>query len=89
MGNMCPAKFACIGCSGNAPDPAKRHQALQKRTWAETQAAYALEQGLLVEERQMKRLVESCQLTLDEMDLIEAARADSQRLVTIAGAGQR
>jgi integrase len=86
VGNMCPAKFACIGCSGNAPDPTKRHQILQKRTWAERQAAYALKQGLLAEERQMKRIVESCQLTLDEMDLIEAARADSQRLVTIKGA---
>jgi hypothetical protein len=89
VGNMCPAKFACIGCSGNAPDPAKRHQVLQKRTWAETQAAYALEQGLLMEERQMKRLVESCQLTLDEMDLIDAARADGLRLVTIKGASRQ
>lgn len=26
VGNMCPAKFACIGCAGNAPDPAKRSQ---------------------------------------------------------------
>src|SRR5260370_38302894 len=51
VGNMCPAKFACIGCSGNAPDPEKRHQVLQKRAWSETQAAYALEQGLLAEER--------------------------------------
>jgi hypothetical protein len=88
VGNMCPAKFACIGCSGNAPDPAKRSQILQKRAWAEAQAAYAREQGLLAEERQMKGVIESCQLTLEEMDLIEAARADSQRLVTITGADQ-
>jgi hypothetical protein len=85
VGNMCPAKFACIGCSGNAPDPEKRHQVLQKRAWAETQAAYALEQGLLAEERQMRGVMESCQLTLDEMDLIDTARADSRRLVTITG----
>jgi hypothetical protein len=26
VGNMCPAKFACVGCAGNAPDPAKRYQ---------------------------------------------------------------
>src|SRR5450759_5339547 len=26
IGNMCPAKFACVGCAGNAPDPAKRYQ---------------------------------------------------------------
>lgn len=86
---MCPAKFACIGCSGNAPDPAKRGQVIQKRAWAEAQAAYAQAQGLLAEERQLRGIVESCQLILDEMDLIEAARADSQRLVTITGAGQR
>lgn len=88
VGNMCPAKFACIGCSGNAPDPAKRLQVLQKRTWAETQAAYAVEHGLVAEERQMKKVVESCQLMLDEMGLIEMARADNQRLVSIKGADQ-
>jgi integrase len=86
VGNMCPAKFACIGCSGNAPDPAKRDQVLQKRAWAEAQGTYAREQGLLAEERQMRGIIESCQLTLDEMDLVEAARADSQRLVTITEA---
>lgn len=89
VGNMCPAKFACMGCSGNAPDPAKRDQVLQKRTWAETQAGYAQAQGLLAEERQMREITESCRLTLDEMDLIEAARADGQRLVTITGAEQQ
>jgi hypothetical protein len=86
---MCPAKFACIGCSGNAPDPAKRDQVLQKRAWAETQASYARTQGLLAEERQMRGIMKSCHLTLDEMDLIEAARADGQRLVTIKGADQQ
>jgi hypothetical protein len=89
VGNMCPAKFACIGCSGNAPDPAKREQVLQKRAWAEAQAANAQAQGLLAEERQLRGIMESCRLILDEMDLIEAARADSQRLVTITGADQR
>jgi hypothetical protein len=37
----------------------------------------------------MREIVESCHLTLDEMDLIEAARADGQRLVTIKGADQQ
>ncbi len=86
VGNMCPAKFACIGCSGNALDPAKRGQVLQKRAWAEAQGTYAREQGLLADERQMREIVDCCQLALDEMDLIEATRADGQRLVTIKGA---
>jgi len=85
VGNMCPAKFACIGCSGNAPDPAKRDQVLQKRAWAQTQATYARAQGLLAEERQMRGVMESCQLILDEMNLIDAARVDGRRLVTIKG----
>ena len=34
VGNMCPAKFACVGCAGNAPDPAKRYQIQQKLDWA-------------------------------------------------------
>ena len=54
-----------------------------------TTGRYARAQGLLAEERQMKGIMESCRLTLDEMDLIEAARADSQHLVTIRGADQR
>ena len=34
VANMCPAKFACIGCAGNAPDPAKRTQIEEfKRIW--------------------------------------------------------
>ena len=86
---MTARDFACIGCSGNAPDPAKREQVLQKQTWAEAQAAYAQAQGLLAEERQLRGIMESCRLILDEMDLIEAARADSQRLVTITGADQQ
>jgi hypothetical protein len=83
------AKFACIGCSGNAPDPAKRKQVLRKQAWAEARAAYAQTQGLLAEERQLREIVESCRLILDEMDLIEAARSDSQGLVTITGADQQ
>ena len=55
----------------------------------ETQVGYAQAQGLLAEERQMRGITESCRLTLDEMDLIEAARADGQRLVTITGAEQQ
>ena len=36
VGNMCPAKFACVGCAGNAPDPnrraSNRHEAALGRT---------------------------------------------------------
>ncbi len=83
VGNMCPAKFACIGCPGNAPDPAKRHQIERKMAWAGEQACHAAQQQLLAEQRQMDKVVADCRLLLQEMDLIEAARTDQSQLVHI------
>jgi integrase len=82
VSNMCPVKFACIGCSGNAPDPDRRYQIEKKRNWALQQIAWAGREGLSAEERQMKRLINDCDLLLEEMTLIERARMDSgQKLV--------
>jgi len=83
VGNMCPAKFACVGCPGNAPDPTKRHQIERKMEWAGEQARHAAEQQLPAEQRQMQKVVADCRLMLQEMDLIEAARADQTQLVRI------
>jgi len=41
VSNLCPSKFACIGCSGNAPDPERRYQIETKRTWALEQITWA------------------------------------------------
>lgn len=65
VGNMCPAKFACIGCAGNAPDPAKRRQVELKREWAEAQMTWAKQQKLFAEQRQMRQLVQDCDLMLE------------------------
>jgi integrase len=94
VSNMCPAKFACIGCSGNAPDPERRYQIEKKRTWALQQISWASHEGLTAEERQMKRLVSDCDLLLEEMTLIERARQDdSQNLVLheekVSGKGRK
>jgi hypothetical protein len=80
---MCPAKFACIGCAGNAPDPGKRRQVELKRDWATAQMTWARRQKLLAEERQMKHLIQDCDLMLEEMSLISKARKDSAQLVQI------
>jgi hypothetical protein len=86
IGNMCPAKFACVGCSGNAPDPDRRGQIEAKRDWALVQITWAAKEGLPAEQRQMKRLVADCDEVLEEMTLIERARADSrQDLIVEAG----
>ena len=52
IANMCPAKFACVGCAGNAPDPSKRYQIEQKKAWAEQQLRYAVREKLAGEERE-------------------------------------
>jgi integrase len=84
IGVSCPVKFACIGCASNAPDPAKRYQIERKRNQAKEHAAWAAEEGLPVEERKLKALVEDCELMLHEMDLIETARADEAQVITLS-----
>jgi len=83
VANMCPAKFACVGCAGNAPDPHKREQVEQfKRIW-EDMVRLASEQGLLTEERKARGVVAGSEDMLAEMDLIEAAERDGMRLAEI------
>ena len=83
VSNMCPAKFACIGCSGNAPEPERRSQVENKRNWAIEQIKWARREQLSAEERQMKRVVEDCDLLLEEMSLIERARQDQGQKILI------
>lgn len=83
VANFCPAKFACIGCAGNAPDPDKRFQIERKLAWANEQAAWAARENLPAEERQMKQLIQDCELMAEEMDLIEGARKDAAQTVTV------
>ena len=83
VANLCPAKFACIGCAGNAPDPNKRYQVDAKRKWAQEHAAWATTEGLRAEERQLKMLVQDCDLMLEEMSLIEKANRNADQSVVI------
>jgi hypothetical protein len=83
VSNMCPAKFACIGCSGNAPDPERRFQVESKRNWAAEQITWARREQLSAEERQMTRVVQDCDLLLEEMLLIERARQDQGQKILI------
>ena len=83
VANMCPAKFACVGCAGNAPNPNQRHQIEQKLAWAKQQVGYAVREKLTAEERKLKQLIADCKLVMEEMDLIEAARADQAQTVSV------
>jgi integrase len=87
VANLCPAKFACIGCAGNAPDPNKRYQVEAKRKWAQEHAAWATTEGLRAEERQLKMLVQDCDLMLEEMSLIEKANRNADQSVVIRDDG--
>ena len=83
VANLCPAKFACIGCAGNAPDPEKRYQIEQKMAWAREHALWSTREKLFPEERRLNQLVQDCELMLEEMSLIEQAQEDSLQNVQI------
>jgi hypothetical protein len=79
----CAAKFACVGCAGKVPDPAKRGQVEKHKQWASLQVVYATKEGLLPEAERMKQLMRDCESELTEMDLIESYHKDEDRDVHI------
>lgn len=80
---FCTAKFACIGCAGKVPDPAKRHQVEAQRAWAVEQVRLATAEGLYPEARRMEQLLRDASAELKEMDLIERYRQDETRCAVI------
>ena len=72
----CAAKFACVGCAGKVPDPAKRGQVERHKQWASLQVDYATKEGLLPEAERMKQLMRDCDNELEEMNLIESYQRD-------------
>ncbi len=79
----CAAKFACVGCAGKVPDPARRYQIEKHKQWASLQVDYATLEGLYPEAERMKQLIRDCDNELAEMDLIESYRRDERREVSI------
>jgi hypothetical protein len=79
----CAAKFACVGCAGKVPDPAKRYQIERHRQWALDQVDFATQEGLYPETARMQQLVRECDNELQEMELIDRYRRDEEREVTI------
>jgi hypothetical protein len=71
IANQCPAKFACIGCAGNAPDPAKRQQVIELKLAYNGMAKMAEEQKLPAERRKALEIISNCDDVLIEMDLID------------------
>ena len=79
----CAAKFACVGCAGKVPDPAKRHQVERHKEWALLQVDYASKEGLHPEAERMKQLMRDCDNELAEMDMIDGYRRDEGHEVRI------
>lgn len=80
---FCAAKFACVGCAGKVPDPAKRSQVERHKEWAMKQVEYATQEGLFPKAERMKRVVRDCETELKEMDQIESFRRDEGRAAII------
>jgi hypothetical protein len=79
----CAAKFACVGCAGKVPDPAKQAQVERHKQWAMVQVDFAEQEGLYPEAERMKRLIRDCEAELQEMDQIKAYRRDEERVAHI------
>jgi hypothetical protein len=58
-----------------------------KCKWAQEHAAWATTEGLRAEERQLKMLVQDCDLMLEEMSLIEKAKRNADQSVVIRDEG--
>ncbi len=83
VANMCPAKFACLGCAGNAPDPAKRAQVKEFKRIYGDMVQLASGQGLRAEERKARQVVAGCEDMLAEMALIDAAERDGEQAAEV------
>jgi hypothetical protein len=85
---FCAAKFACVGCAGKVPEPAKRYQIEKHKQWALQQVDYAVQEGLYPEAERMKQLARDCDIEMTEMDLIEFYQRDERRDAEIQIEGQ-
>jgi len=83
VANMCPAKFACLGCAGNAPDPARRAQVEEFKRIYGDMVQLASGQGLRAEERKAREVVAGCEDMLAEMALIDAAERDGEQAAEV------
>ena len=79
----CPAKYACVGCAANAPDPARRGEVDEFKVLYEATVNLACRQGLPAEESKARARVAAAEDMLAEMDLIEAAKLDAARLADV------
>lgn len=81
---MCPAKFQCIGCAANAPDPAQREAVEMKRLHAQEWLKTAKEHNMTAEVKSSMAIIRDCDDMLAEMDLLVAAETNSEQVVSIS-----
>lgn len=83
VANACPVKYACVGCAGNVPNPAKRVQVVELKSAYQAVAAFARKNGLPAEIRKADQVVSSCDELMLEMDIIEATEESAAAPITI------
>jgi len=82
VANACPSGYACMGCFGNVPDPAKRAQVEEYRSHYERMAVIAGE-NLPHEKRKSLSIVSNCDDMLAEMDSLESTDAAARKEIAL------
>jgi hypothetical protein len=82
---FCPAKFQCIGCASNAPDPTQDDTVLLKKRHAEEWLRMARKQGLTSEINSALSIIRDCDEMLEEMKLMNIASENSSQVIRIRG----
>jgi hypothetical protein len=73
---ICPVSFACTGCAFNVPDPQRRHEIVEQKAWTFVRLEQVKRQGLGPETVKMQALLRQCDMTLEEMTMMEQYRKD-------------
>jgi hypothetical protein len=73
---ICPIAFACTGCVFNVPDPDREDEIIEQEQWAFIRLEQVKKRGLGPEIVKMQALVQRCQVTRHEMQLMRTYQKD-------------
>jgi integrase len=80
---ICPIAFACTGCVYNVPDPDREDEIIEQEQWAFIRLEQVKRRGLGPELVKMQALIQRCQVTRQEMQLMKMYRKDESNVPTL------
>ncbi len=80
---ICPISFACTGCVYNVPNPDREEEIVEQEQWAFIRLDQVKKRGQGPEIVKMQALIQRCQVTRQEMQLIRTYRKDESYVPTI------